>query len=78
MKVLLPIEFMRKSMCVNLGKERLSERLSARRKRKVYWGVRRKICCYMLLVSMWFHFTCFRLVPLVLSDSKAVVPMGEA
>lgn len=39
MEVLLLIEFMRKSMCVNPGKERLSERLSARRKRKVYWGV---------------------------------------
>lgn len=38
MKVLLLIEFMWKLACVNPCKERLSERLSARRKRKVYWG----------------------------------------
>lgn len=43
-------------MCVNPGKERLSERLSARRKRKVYWGVMEED---LLLYAASFHVFSF-------------------
>lgn len=56
MKVLFPTEFMRESMCVNPGKERLSERLGARRKRKVYWRVMEED---LLLYASSFHVFSF-------------------
>lgn len=59
-------DFMRKLMCVKPSKKRLSERLSTWKEESLMGGWWRKICCYMLLVSMCFHCSCFRCALLVL------------